>query len=140
MSATSPPPLPPTPPSTEPPPHFGIGEHPDSLTQRSVLVSLFDFSFTSLVGTKLVRVLYVLATLWIGITALVYIVAGFHISPGIGLVVLVLLAPLSSLFLLGVTRIFLELCIGLFQVTANSHELVAQGQRKEHVAVADDGR
>jgi hypothetical protein len=129
MSAASPPPLPPTPPSTEPPPHFGIGEHPDSLSQRGVLVSLFDLSFTSLVGTKLVRALYVLAMIWIGLTALSYVVLGFRISSTFGLLVLCVFAPISSLFLLGITRIWLELCIGLFQVTANSNELVAQGRR-----------
>lgn len=82
-----------------------------------------------MVGTKLVRVLYVLAMIWIGFTTLFYIFVAFHLSPGLGVVVLFILAPVSSLFMLGLTRIVLELCIGLFQVMANSNELVAQGRR-----------
>jgi hypothetical protein len=127
-----PPPIPPADPplSRSMPQVQGLGEHPASLTQRGVISSLFDLSFTSLVATKLVRLLYVLAMIWIGITALSYILLGFHLSPGVGIVVLFVIAPVSSLFLLGCTRILLELCIGLFQVMANSNELVAQGRRR----------
>jgi hypothetical protein len=112
-------------------PNFVLNEHPASLTQRGFLASLFDTSFTSLVGTKLVRVLYLLAMIWVGLIALFYILFAFHISPTLGLLVLLVVAPISSLFMLGFTRIVLELCIGLFQVMANSNELVAQGRRKE---------
>jgi Domain of unknown function (DUF4282) len=103
-------------------------EDPASLTQKSVLYSLFDVSFKSLVTTKLVRLLYILAMIWIGLTAVFYIFLGFHTSPAVGLLVLFILAPVSSLFMLGFIRIALELCIGLFQIMANSNELVAQGR------------
>jgi Domain of unknown function (DUF4282) len=106
-----------------------LGEHPASLTQSGVFASLFDLSFTSLVTTKLVRFLYLLAMIWIGISAAFYIFFAFHLGPGIGIVVLFILAPVSSLFLLGFMRMLLELCIALFQIMANSNELVAQGRR-----------
>jgi hypothetical protein len=137
---TQPPPPPPraaTPPPnpSSPPPHYalprGIGEHPFSLTQRSFLASLFDISFTSLVGTKLVRVLYVLTIIWVGLTALFYILIAFHQSPTLGILVLLVVAPVISLFTLGFARIVLEICIGLFQIMANSNELVAQGRRED---------
>ncbi|MGH2852949.1 MAG: DUF4282 domain-containing protein [Solirubrobacteraceae bacterium] len=104
-------------------------EDPASLTQKGVLYSLFDVSFKSLVTTKLVRLLYILAMIWIGLTAVFYIFLGFHTSPVVGLLVLFILAPVISLFMLGMIRIALELCIGLFQIMANSNELVAQGRR-----------
>jgi Domain of unknown function (DUF4282) len=127
---SAPPPPPPGAPPRPTSPAFVLSEHPASLTQRGVLASLFDVSFTSLVTTKLVRVLYVLAMIWIGLTAALYILLGFHISPGIGVLVLFIIAPVSSLFMLGLMRILLELCIGLFQIMANSNELVAQGRHK----------
>jgi hypothetical protein len=139
-SQTQPPPLPPwtaTPPPnpSSPPPHAtlppGIGEHPHSLTQRGFLASLFDTSFTSMVGTKLVRVLYVLTIVCVGLTALFYILIAFHQSSALGILVLLVVAPLMSLFTLGFARIVLEICIALFQIMADSNELVAQGRRKD---------
>jgi hypothetical protein len=124
---------PPVPPAAEPPrdtrPSFVLNEHPASITQRGVIASLFDLTFTSLVATKLVRLLYLLAMIWIGLTAAFYILVAFHFSPGAGLVVLFIFAPIGSLFALGCIRIALELCIALFQIMANSHELVGQGRR-----------
>jgi Domain of unknown function (DUF4282) len=99
-----------------------------------VLASLFDVTFTSLVGTKLVRVLYVLAMVWIGLTALFYIFLGFHTSPIAGLAVLFIAAPLISLILLGITRLALELYIAIFQLMANTNELVAQNRRDPSVS------
>jgi hypothetical protein len=139
---TQPPPPPPppraaTPPPnpSSPPPHAtlppGIGEHPLSLTQRGFLASLFDISFTSMVGTKLVRALYVLTIIWVGLTALFYIIIAFHQSSTLGILVLLVVAPVMSLFTLGFVRLVLEICIGLFQIMANSNELVAQGRRED---------
>jgi Domain of unknown function (DUF4282) len=108
---------------------FVFGEHPASVTQRGLLASLLDVTFTSLVGTKLVRMLYVLAMIWIGLAALSYIVLAFRLSSAFGLVMLLVIAPFSSLLALGFTRVLLELCVSIFQVTANSNELVAQGRQ-----------
>jgi hypothetical protein len=128
--AATPPPNP-----SSPPPHAtlppGIGEHPRSLTQRDFLASLFDISFTSMVGTKLVRALYVLTIIWVGLTALFYILIAFHQSAALGILVLLVVAPVMSLFTLGFARLVLEICIGLFQIMANSNELVAQGRRED---------
>jgi hypothetical protein len=121
MPPPGPPPRPTLPPLTP-------REDPVSLTQQGVFYSLFDVSFKSLVTTKLVRLLYILAMIWIGISAIFYIFLAFHLSPGIGLLVLLIVAPVSSLFTLGFIRIALELCIGLFQIMANSNELVEQGR------------
>jgi hypothetical protein len=134
---TPPPPRAATPPPNPagPPPYAalprGISEHSLSITQRGFLASLLDISFTSLVGTKLVRVLYVLTIIWVGLTALFYILLAFHQSPTLGILVLLVVAPVMSLFMLGFVRIVLEICIGLFQIMANSNELVAQGRRAD---------
>jgi hypothetical protein len=130
-----PPPAPPPPPFAVPPPGttppgFIVNEHPASLTQRGLFGSLFDVTFTSLVTTKLVRVLYVVAMIWIGLTALFYIIVGFHLSTTAGILTLFIFVPVTSLFLLGLTRILLETCIALFQIMANSNEIVAQGRSK----------
>ena len=136
-NSAPPPPAPrsPTPPFTGAPPRaaspsFIVNEHPASLTQQGVFASLFDVTFTSLVTTKLVRVLYVLAMIWVGLTALFYVIAGFHLGTTAGVLMLFVVAPISSLFFLGLTRILLETCIVLFQIMANSNELVAQNRHE----------
>jgi hypothetical protein len=127
--AAVPPPMPPGPPphATLPP---GIREHPASLTQRGFLASLFDVSFTSMVGTKLVRAVYVLTMIWVGLLSLIYILLGFHQSVALGVVMLLIVAPVIALFMLGFARLALEICIALFQIMANTNELVAQGRRE----------
>ncbi len=103
---------------------------PSPLTQRGFLRSLFDLSFTSLIATRIIKVLYVLSMLAIGLSALVFIIAAFHQSRGAGIVVLIFVAPLVSLFYLVWTRVLLELFIALFRIMENTSELVAQGRRE----------
>jgi Domain of unknown function (DUF4282) len=140
-----PPQMPTQPPYTQPPPqshqsphtgsqyrleNFVIGEHSASLTQRSLLTTLFDTTFTSLAGTKIVRLLYVLSMIVIGLIALLFVIGAFHQSSGAGILVLFVIAPIFSLFWLTYTRLLFELYISVFQIMANSNELVAQGRRR----------
>jgi hypothetical protein len=119
--ATPTPPRPATPPSPLP--------GATSLTQRGFFSSLFDISFTSLITTKISKVLYVLSIILIGLTAFLFIIAAFHQSSTVGLLVLVVVAPIMSLFYLIYTRVLLELVIALFRIMENTGELVAQGRR-----------
>ncbi len=102
---------------------------PSPLTQRGFFRSLFDLSFTSLIATRIIKVLYVLSIIAIGLSALVFIIEAFRQSSGAGIAVLVFVAPLVSLFYLIWTRVLLELFIALFRIMENTSELVAQGRR-----------
>lgn len=64
------------------------------MEQKGFFGSLFDFSFTSLITSKLISVLYILAIICIGIYALFLIGAGFTRGAAIG--VLAIIGPLSS--------------------------------------------
>jgi len=99
------------------------------LTQRGFFASLFDVSFTSLVMTKIIRVLYILSMIWIGFYALVFIIAAFHTGETAGLVVLFIIAPAISLLFLIYTRLVLEISIAIFRIMENTSELVAQSRR-----------
>ena len=59
--------------------------------------SLFDLSFTSLVTTRIIKVLYVLAIIVIGLYVLIFIAGGFSRSSSAGIFVLLILAPLFTL-------------------------------------------
>jgi hypothetical protein len=78
--------------------------------------SLFDISFTSFVTTKIIKVLYVLSLILIAITALVFVIAGFQESAGLGLFMLVIGAPLGALLYTIYTRVVLEFIIQVFRI------------------------
>ncbi len=120
-----------TPPSTPypPVPASATGQNALLLTQGSFFSSLFDLSFTSLVATRIIKVLYVLSIVLIGLTALLFIVGAFHRSAAAGVAVLFIVAPIMSLFYLVYARVILELFIALFRIMENTSELVAQGRR-----------
>ena len=88
--------------------------------------SLFDLSFSSLITTRIIKVLYVLAIILIGFYALIFIAAGFHNSAGAGILVLVVIAPIFTLASLIYTRVLLEVFIALFRIMENTGELVAR--------------
>jgi hypothetical protein len=69
--------------------------------------ALFDFSFNSFVTPKIVKLVYVLATIAIALGYLVFVVAGFKESPGVGIVVL-LLGAVAAIIYLAFVRMTLE--------------------------------
>lgn len=112
-----------------PPPGAGPVYGSPSLTERGFFSSLFDLSFTSLITTKIIKLLYVLSIILIGISALFFILAAFHQSSALGAIVLLIVAPIISLFYLIYARVLLELVIALFRIMENTGEMVAQGRR-----------
>jgi hypothetical protein len=93
--------------------------------QKGFLASLFDPSFSSLITTKVIKVIYILSMILIGLGALVLVVAAFSNSAGAGLFVLVIVAPFVSLIYLIYTRVLLEVIIALFRIMETNTELVA---------------
>jgi uncharacterized membrane protein len=86
---------------------------------KGFLASLFDFSFTSFVTPKIIKVLYVLATVWTVIWALVFLRYGFKYGGAAGgLATLIIVDPILILLTLGAFRMVLE----LFMVAHRMHE------------------
>ena len=79
--------------------------------------SLFDFSFSSFVTPKIIRILYVLFTIWTALLALAILVIGFR-SGGFagGLFVLFIVEPIFILLTLGIYRVVLEAFMVLFRL------------------------
>ncbi len=95
--------------------------------QKGFIQSLFDFSFTSLVTTRMIKFLYVISMIFIGLQALGFTVAAFQLNSGLGLVTVVFFAPLGFLFFLAYARVLLEVLIALFRIMENTQQLVVQG-------------
>ena len=98
--------------------------------------SLFDFSFTTFITTRLIKLIYVIALIAIGLTTLFIIVASFGVSAAAGLAGLLVIAPLFVLFATIYTRVLLELIIVVFRISEHAAEIAAQGRRD---ARASDG-
>lgn len=91
---------------------------------KGFLASLFDTSFSSLVTPRVIRVIYIISMVVIGLAALFWIGAAFTQSAAFGLLVLVIAAPLVSLLYLIYTRVLLEVIIALFRIMEYNAELV----------------
>jgi hypothetical protein len=92
--------------------------------EQGFLASLFDVSFSSLVTPRVIKVLYVLSMIIIGLFALFFVVAAFSNSVAGGIVVLLIVAPLAGLLYLIYVRVLLELVIVIFRIMDTNVELV----------------
>jgi uncharacterized membrane protein len=77
---------------------------------RGFLGSLFDFSFTSFVTPKIIKVIYVLVTVWTVIWALIFLRFGFKYGGAAGgFFTLLVVDPILVVLTLGAYRMVLEL-------------------------------
>lgn len=95
----------------------GAESRPRPRGEKGFVGSLFDFSFSSFVTPKIVRVLYVLVTLWTALLALIFLVIGFK-TGGVagGLFTLIVIEPIFVLLTLGIYRVVLEAFMVVFRI------------------------
>ncbi len=85
--------------------------------EKGFVGSLFDFSFTSLVTPKIIKVLYILFTVWTALLGLSILIIGFK-TGGVagGLFTLIIVEPIFVLLTLGIYRVVLELFVVVFRI------------------------
>jgi hypothetical protein len=122
-----------TPPGATPPggvrpmgPPAGASRGADS---RGFLSALFDFSFTSFVTTRIIKVLYVLITVLVSLVALFYTIIAFRLSTGFGLLVLIIGDPLYIIIVMGFWRLVLEAFVVVFRIAEDVRALRERGGR-----------
>jgi uncharacterized protein DUF4282 len=93
-------------------------------TPQGFLASLFDVSFSSLITTRVIKILYILSMVLIGLNVLAFVGAAFAQSAGAGLFTLIL-APFIALLFLVYVRVLLEIVIAIFRIMETNGELVA---------------
>jgi hypothetical protein len=93
--------------------------------EKGFLGSLFDVSFSSLITAKVIKVIYILSMVLIGLFALVFVAAAFTESAAGGIITLLVFAPLAALLYLVYVRVILEVIICVFRITETNVELVA---------------
>ncbi|MGH7321537.1 MAG: DUF4282 domain-containing protein [Candidatus Rokuibacteriota bacterium] len=90
--------------------------------------SLFDFSFTVFVTSKIIRLLYALSIVGAALVSLSWIVGSFMASPAFGVLVLLVGAPLFFLISIIYARVLLEIIIVIFRISENIAEIAAGGR------------
>jgi hypothetical protein len=96
------------------------GPTPPPPPAPSVFGALFDFSFTTFATPVVIKVLYVLGLVVIGLGYLVALIAGFGQGVGTGLVFLVG-GGLVALFYLIFFRVFLEFYYAVVRMSEDIH-------------------
>ena len=89
------------------------------------LPALFDFTFTHFVTPKLVRFVYLLATIALAVGWLVFLFSAFAQSVGFGLVVLIL-GPVLVVIYLAVIRMTLEFYLSIVRMSEDVHRWLPQ--------------
>jgi hypothetical protein len=96
------------------------------VSSKGFFASLFDLSFTSLITTKIIKLVYLLSLIAIGVSALVVVIGAFTVNTGLGAATLVILAPLGSLFYIVYTRVILEFIITVFRIAEYNRDAVLE--------------
>ncbi|MCO5315080.1 MAG: DUF4282 domain-containing protein [Solirubrobacterales bacterium] len=77
---------------------------------------LYDFSFHDFVFPRIIKVIYVIGLALLGIGALIFVIGSFAQSVGMGLLTLLILAPLGFVLYSILMRIYLEIAMVLFRI------------------------
>ena len=80
--------------------------------------TLFDFSFSEFVTTKIIKILYAIGIFFAAIGALMFIIWGFKSSFLFGLLTLVL-SPVVFILYSIIARVYLEIVIVIFRIAEN---------------------
>lgn len=92
---------------------------------KGFLPALFDFGFTQMVTPKLVRFVYLLATIGLGVTWLLFLFSAFSQGAGFGLMVLVL-GPVLIVIYLALIRMTLEFYLSITRMSEDINRRLPQ--------------
>ncbi len=85
--------------------------------------TLYDFSFSEFVTTKIIKILYAIGIFFAAIGALMFIIWGFRSSVLFGLLTIIL-SPVVFVIYSILVRVYLEIVIVIFKIAENTSALV----------------
>jgi hypothetical protein len=104
---------------------------------RSFLGALFDFSFTSFVTTRIIRVLYKLILALTVLWALGVTVWAFRVSAGFGLITLIVGDPLFIIIVMAFWRLVLESFVVAFRIAEDTRAMRERGEVSSYEMTPD---
>lgn len=97
------------------------------LKKVDFLKSFFRLSFNQYFSLKRMNFLYGLSILWAGLIAFFLVFAGFTLSRWLGFFALFLIAPLTFIFTVIYTRVFMEMTLVVFRMADHITEQSTDG-------------
>src|SRR4051812_20838468 len=85
--------------------------------------SLFDYSFSSYITPRIIKILYVIATVLVVLWTLVIILAAFKTSTGLGIVALLIGGPIYFVIAMIFVRVGLEYLSAFFRIHDDVQEI-----------------
>ncbi len=100
--------------------------------------SLFDFSFSRLVATRVIKVLYVLLLVVVGLGLLAFVIAAIASGGAGSIVIALIVGPIVALLYIIYARILLEVLIAIFRILETNREIafLQRQQLSLHAAAA----
>ncbi len=89
--------------------------------------SLFDYSFSSFITPRIIKVLYVLMTIAVALWTLVLLLIAFKASAAAGILTLLIVGPIFFLISMIYVRVGLELLIVFFRIHGDVAEINVRG-------------
>ncbi|MDQ6937032.1 MAG: DUF4282 domain-containing protein [Actinomycetota bacterium] len=93
---------------------------------KGFFAALFDFSFTTFVTPKIVKVLYILITVGLALIYLALVVSAFANNGGAGVLVLIF-GALGYLVYLAFARVVLEFYMAVFRIADDVQAMRRRG-------------
>lgn len=111
-----------------PPPGQAAPPPPDiNEATRGFVNSLFDFSFTSFVTPKVIKALYALIMIGVGLGVLFFVIVAFRYNAALGAISLLILGPVYFLVTMAFYRVVLEFFMVTFRIYEELHLIRRRG-------------
>ena len=91
--------------------------------RKGFLASLLDTSFTTLVTTRVISVLYLLLLIFVGLGLLAFVVTAIASGSAAEILVAVIVGPLVALLYVVYARVILEVILAIFRLLESSREI-----------------
>jgi hypothetical protein len=97
------------------------------ITGAGFFQALFDLSFSEFITTRIIKVLYVLAIIGVGLFSLAIFLSLARAGVG-GLILGLIVAPLVFLLYVIFTRVWLELIMVIFRIADHTRQIAQRGR------------
>ncbi len=94
---------------------------------KGLLKSLFDFQFTTLITTRVIRFVYALIVILLTVGAAIFFILSLASGSAAGVLGAFIFLPLSYLIYLILTRIWMEILIVIFRIGDDIHAIRQAG-------------
>lgn len=94
---------------------------------KGFFASLFDYSFSSFITPRIIKILYVLTTIVVALWTLAIILFAFKASKALGVLTLLIFGPLYFVIAMIYARVGLEVLIAFFRIHSDVDEINRRG-------------